>query len=112
MDGVKAVYTDPSSKGAFGGINKLRKAVHGLSQKDAIKFLSTQESYQLTKPVTTKFPTNRIHVHKRNEIHEADLSDLSQYAKENENYRFLLFVIDLFSKQLKVVPLKNKGKCE
>ena len=38
----------------------------------------------------------------------ADLGDMQLISKFNEGFRFLLFVIDIFSKYAWVVPLKNK----
>ena len=38
----------------------------------------------------------------------ADLSDVNNIAKDNDGIRYLLFVIDIFSRFLWVKPLKNK----
>ena len=42
-------------------------------------------------------------------IWAADLADMTALSKENEGYRFLLFVIDTFSKYGWIIPLKNKA---
>ena len=39
---------------------------------------------------------------------DADLSDVNNIAKENDGIRYLLFVIDIFSRFLWVKPLKDK----
>ena len=39
---------------------------------------------------------------------DADLADVSNISKENDEVKYLLFVIDIFSKYLCVEPLKNK----
>ena len=41
-------------------------------------------------------------------IWAADLADMQALSKENEEYKFLLLVIDTFSKYGWIVPLKNK----
>ena len=39
---------------------------------------------------------------------QADLADMSKMSKVNDKYRFLLCIIDVFSKFAWVVPIKNK----
>ena len=39
---------------------------------------------------------------------DADLSDVSNIAKENDGIHYLLFVMDIFSRLLWVKPLKDK----
>jgi len=42
------------------------------------------------------------------EVWESDLLDVQNISKFNDNYKYLLTVIDVFSKSLNVVPLKSK----
>ena len=42
------------------------------------------------------------------QVWAADLADMSAYAKENDGYKYLLVVIDIFSKYGWLLPLKNK----
>ena len=39
-----------------------------------------------------------------------DLADFSKLSKYNRNIKFLMFFIDLFSKKVSVIPIKNKSK--
>jgi len=41
-------------------------------------------------------------------VFEADLVDVQSLAKHNDNHRYLLTVINVFSKYLHIVPLKSK----
>ena len=41
----------------------------------------------------------------------ADLADMQLISKSNKGIRFLLCVIDIFSKYAWVVPLKDKKRC-
>ena len=41
----------------------------------------------------------------------ADLADIQLISKSNKGIRFLLCVIDIFSKYAWVVPLKDKKRC-
>ena len=45
----------------------------------------------------------------KDEIWSADLIDKSSLSKYNNNYKFILKVIDIFTKYAWVIPLKNKS---
>ena len=42
------------------------------------------------------------------EIWASDLVEMQQFSKWNKGYKYLLMVIEFFSKQEWIVPLKNK----
>ena len=42
--------------------------------------------------------------------YDADLADYIGYSNANDGYRYLLFIIDVFSRYLWVEPIKNKLK--
>ena len=75
---------------------------------------STEESWQeklvdeLHKPIKRNFTRRRNIVNHINEIWAADLVEMQQLSKWNKSYRYLLMVIDIFSKYGWVVPLKDK----
>ena len=48
----------------------------------------------------------------RDNIWGADLGDMQLLSKFNKEFRFLLCVIDVFSKYAWVVPLKDKKWCK
>ena len=39
-----------------------------------------------------------------------DLLDLKNISEFNENFNFLVLFVDVFSKYLTVIPIKNKSK--
>ena len=45
-------------------------------------------------------------------IWAADLADMQLISKFYKGFRFLLCVIDIYSKYSWVVPLKNKKRCK
>ena len=75
---------------------------------------SNEESWQqqladeLHKPIKRNFTRRRVIVNHIDEIWAADLAEIQQFSKWNKGYRYLLMVIDVFSKYGWIVPLKDK----
>ena len=65
-------------------------------------------SQELNKPTIQKFPRQKVIVNHINEIHIADLVDMSQYSKMNRGYKYIFTNIDIFSKYAYAFPLKSK----
>ena len=63
---------------------------------------------ELHKPAITKFKKREVYSAFKDNIWDADLPDLQLISKFNKGVRFLLCVIDIFSKYAWVVPLKDK----
>ena len=70
--------------------------------------LTSELANELHKPIIKKFTKRRVMVNKIDEIWTADLVDMSSYSKDNKGYKYLLTVIDVFSKYGWIVPKKNK----
>ena len=66
------------------------------------------DSYSVQKQARHKFRTRQVRVNSIDAQFEADLSYVCNLAKENDNIRYLLFVIDVFSRYLRIEPLKDK----
>ena len=73
---------------------------------------ATPQNQQLTeklhKPIIKKFEERKIHAAFKDNIWDADLADMQLLSRNNKGIRFLLCVIDVFSKYAWVVPLKDK----
>jgi len=103
----RQVYYDPSRPGSYGGVKALWKAVGG-KKKDVEEWLKTQDTYTLHRPSRKRYKHNQIQVAGINDQFEADLVDLQGLAKSNNNYKYLLTVIDALSKYAWAIPLKDK----
>ena len=68
--------------------------------------LSAKEVFS---PQITKFRRKRIIPLYKDETWSADLIDKSSLSKYNINYKFILTVIDIFTKYAWAIPLKNKS---
>ena len=63
---------------------------------------------ELHKPIIRKFEKRKVHSSFKNNIWGADLADMQFLSKFNKGIRFLLWVIDIYSKYAWVIPLKDK----
>jgi hypothetical protein len=96
MSGINAVYREA------------KKQLPGVTVEAVKKFLWSQDSYTLHKPIKKRFPQNRIIAAGMDTDWQADLMDLRQFQKFNKGFTMVLVVVDVLSKYLWCVPLKNK----
>jgi transposase InsO family protein len=66
------------------------------------------EARELHKPVTKKFKTRQIITYGIDHIWAADLLIMTKYSRQNQGYKYILNVIDCFSKMVWAVPMKTK----
>ena len=67
-----------------------------------------QLAEELHKPIIRKFKERKVYSTFKDNIWGTDLADMQLLSKYNKGIRFLLCVIDIFSKYAWVVPLKEK----
>ena len=66
-----------------------------------------QLANELHKPIVRKFKKRKVYSAFKDNIWGADLADIHLLSKYNKGIRFLLCVLDIFSKYAWVVPLKG-----
>ena len=69
---------------------------------------SEQLANELHKPIKRHFKKRKVYVKNIDEIWAADLVDMQHFAEHNDGYKYLLSVIDVFSKYGWMIPLKQK----
>ena len=74
---------------------------------DLIKKVSTLAE-ELHKPERKRFEKRRVLVNGIDKIWATDLVDMQAFSKFNRGIKYLLAVIDVFSKYGYLVPLKDK----
>ena len=76
----------------------------------SVKLISENEQLtnELHKPIIMKFEKRKVYSTFTDNIWGVDLADMPLLSKYNKGIRFLLCVIDIFSKYARVVPLKDK----
>jgi len=85
----------------------------GLASSDSKSDLKVKWTDQLAeelhKPVVKNFRKRRVYVKGIDEIWAADLIDMQSFAEYNDGFKYLLSVVDIFSKYGWIVPLKDKS---
>ena len=83
----------------------------GLDKKDddysTIQW-SNELADELHKPIRRKFQKRKVFAKTVDDIWTADLVEMAPLAKFNKGYKYLLMIIDVFSKYGWIVPLKTK----
>jgi transposase InsO family protein len=77
--------------------------------RDIHEFLAQQDAYTLHRDIRRRFPRRKTIALGIDELWQADIVDLSSLARANDNYRYLLTVIDVFSKFGRVAAMKSKN---
>jgi hypothetical protein len=95
---------------AFSTIDKLQREAtivqgRAVTRPDVSAFMDVQDAYTMHRPVCKRFSRNAYIVYVL-DLRQIDILDLQKFAKYN--YRYALSVIDVFSKNLHLVPLKTK----
>jgi hypothetical protein len=63
---------------------------------------------ELHKPARKNYIRRRVNVYGKNDLWQADLVEMIPYSKQNKGHKYILCVIDCFTKFAWVIPLKSK----
>ena len=69
---------------------------------------SDELANELHRPVRRKFKRRRVIAHGIDDIWACDLVEMKSFSKQNKGYKYILTIIDIFSKYGFMVPLKDK----
>jgi hypothetical protein len=110
---LRSVYFDPDKSASYQSPLRLYNFVKNdgefsITLMQIKDWLQRQEAYSLNRNVLRNFQRSRVIVAGLDDQWEADLADLQEYAEDNDGYKYLLFVMDVFSRYAWVQPLKSK----
>lgn len=115
-ENLRSIYYDPASAGGLGGLARLVKELRKRGDYTPVEYvqewLKKQIPYTVHKDIRSKFPRNRIILTRMNETFFTDLVDMQQFSSENNGYRYIITIIDGFSKYAWALPLQNKTGAE
>jgi len=103
------VYYEPRHEAAFGTLEKLKRVAKktGVVKPCQVKpWLEQEDAYTLHRPVRKRSPRNPYCVDKIMDVWECDLIDVQALSRHNDGIKYLLTVIDVFSKFLHLIPRK------
>lgn len=108
---IKQQYLDPSVPGSLGGLQRFlsENKRYGNSQfvLDTLKKLQTYSVHRPRKPVGKR---RKVIVGGKNIILAADLADVQNWnPRINKGTKYLLIIVDIFSKFVSIYPIKNKS---
>ena len=113
-DVLKTVYYSPKDPGSYSSRLNLKDAAsrrygEKITDSNVGDWLQRQDVYSLYRMAPKHFRRNRILVHNIDDQFQADLVDMTELAEHNDNVKFMLVCIDVFSKYAWVRGLKNKS---
>ena len=79
-----------------------------LRENKVEEYLRFEQAYTLHKPARRRFTRNHTYVEGINAQWQADLADMQGIARQNGGMKYLLTVIDIFSKFVLAVPVHSK----
>jgi len=105
---MESIYYDPSRAASFGGIRPIVRE-SGVSERDVRNWLIAQDTYTLHKQPRRIFKRRKTISTGVDDLWQADLVDLTSLVRHNDGHKFILTIIDVFSKFAWACPLKNKS---
>ena len=113
---MNKLYTNLHHPASFSGVDNLyreyKKVDPSVTRKDVIHFLRGQSTYTRHKIQSNKFIRRKIRSKGPGNIIAVDTAYLLELQSDNNNVRYLLFVIDLYSRFLTVYPMKTMRASE
>ena len=115
VQSIKERFTDLEKHPATAYTGNTKLLLKGLGSGEKSEqgqnWLLDQAAYSITKPAPAgkgKYPRRKTIVGDVDYQWQADLTDMSAYHEYNEGYRYILMVIDIFSRYGFAEPLKTK----
>lgn len=105
------IYFDTGNPASFGSVSNLyqkAKLYYPSITLDYVKnWLSKQYEYTLYKQSYRNFSRNKIYVNFINELWEIDTLFYISHSRYNNGIKYLINIIDVFSKYLRIIPVKS-----
>ena len=108
------IYYSPGRGGSYSGLQTFYEAVktdrkYQIRRTDIACWLRRQTPYTLQVNAKRSFARNKFVVNDIDDVWTFDIKDMSQYAEENDGYKYALIGMDAFSRYVWGTPLKSKS---
>jgi transposase InsO family protein len=105
---LSEAWTNPNSRIAYSGRNKIYNYYQGdKTVKEIESELAGVSTYTLHKERKRVKNFNPFFVYRKHQYWQMDIMYLPLYPKENENYKYLVCLLEVFSRKLFIKPLKT-----
>lgn len=108
MDQLEKLYVDYSFPSYQKFVELAKQNSINITPKEIKKFLENQKTYQLYKQAK-RVVGHPIVTGKPFEAYQCDLTDMSKLSKQNKGYKYILLIIDIFTRYAIGIPLKSKS---
>ncbi|KAL7631047.1 UNVERIFIED_CONTAM: hypothetical protein RMT77_018667 [Armadillidium vulgare] len=105
---VDKYYYDVSFPHSYGGFSRFASQFPQVNKKDLKEYLAGEDAYTLHKYARKRFKSRKTEVYETDHTWQLDLTDMNKYSSYNNGNRYILFVIDVYSRYLWLKPLKDK----
>lgn len=100
-------FETPGHPTAFSAPGNVAK-FYGIKKEEAEDILTESDVYTLHREFKSPKVYNAYYVHRRRQLVQGDLIDISQFEKDNDGTKYLSLFIDVFTKKVWLYPLKTK----
>ena len=105
---VSIVYKFFDKKSTGSGFKKLKNTTNPTAGPSVLARNSSILADERHKPIIRKFHKRKVYSQFKDNIWGVDLADMQSLSRKNKRIKYLLCVIDLYSKYAFVIPLKDK----
>ena len=110
---LSKIYHDQKDPCSLGVVERLLRRAKQLNvlnstQQKVLQYLKSEQAYMLHQPTRRRFSKNHTYVAKIDAQWQADVTDMKGIAKQSGGMRYLLTVIDVFSKYAWAIPIHSK----
>lgn len=110
---LQSLYYDLQKPGSFRSPLQLWRQVkkenkHKIGLTKIKQWLQNQDVYSMNKALRRRFKRARVFTGGIRDQYDMDLMDVSFHSKQNDGVKYLLVVIDVFTRYVWISPLQNK----
>ena len=105
---IRETYKRPGHPTAFSSPATVARH-HNITVDRARRILQHEDAYNLHREYKRPRSFNPYYIRQRRKLVQADLIDIRNIEQHNDNTKFLLLLIDVFSRMVWLYPLRNKS---
>ena len=110
-DYLASIYYDPKNAGAYGGVEKLYRAVRNEGKfvlgRSKIRNWLLKQDYAVHRETRSKFKRRRVVSPFVDYQWDVDTANIAYYRKANDGFAYFVLAIDILSKFVRTVPLRT-----